>query len=120
MKYYSTNRKAPEVTLQEAVVRGLAPDKGLYMPERIKSLPQTFFEHMPEMSLQEMAYQVADAFFGEDVPAEKLRQIVFDTLSFEIPLVSIPWSFSMVLPSPLRMWVPALWRVCWLTSTRRR
>ena len=89
MKYYSTNRKAPEVTLQEAVVRGLAPDKGLYMPERIKNLPQTFFERMPEMSLQEMAYQVADAFFGEDVPAEKLHQIVFDTLSFEIPLVKV-------------------------------
>ena len=89
MNYYSTNRKAPEVTLQEAVVKGLAPDKGLYMPERIKSLPQEFFEHMPEMSLQEMAYQVADAFFGEDVPADKLRQIVFDTLSFEIPLVKV-------------------------------
>ncbi|MBR3716489.1 MAG: threonine synthase, partial [Bacteroidaceae bacterium] len=89
MLYYSTNRKAPEVALQEAVVKGLAPDKGLYMPERIKSLPQEFFEHMPEMSLQEMAYQVADAFFGEDVPTDKLRQIVFDTLSFEIPLVKV-------------------------------
>ena len=89
MKYYSTNRKAPEVSLQEAVVKGLAPDTGLYMPERIKSLPKEFFEQMPEMSLQEMAYQVADAFFGEDVPAEKLRQIVFDTLSFEIPLVKV-------------------------------
>ena len=89
MKYYSTNRKAPEVSLQEAVVKGLAPDKGLYMPERINSLPKEFFEQMPEMGLQEMAYQVADAFFGEDVPAEKLRQIVFDTLSFEIPLVKV-------------------------------
>ena len=89
MKYYSTNRKAPEVSLQEAVVKGLAPDKGLYMPERINSLPKEFFEQMPEMGLQEMAYQVADAFFGEDVPSEKLRQIVFDTLSFEIPLVKV-------------------------------
>ena len=89
MKYYSTNRKAPEVTLQEAVVRGLAPDKGLYMPERIKTLPKDFFERMPQMSLQEIAYQVADAFFGEDVTADKLRQIVYDTLSFEIPLVKV-------------------------------
>ena len=89
MKYYSTNRKAPEVTLQEAVVRGLAPDKGLYMPERIKTLPKDFFERMPQMSLQEIAYQVADAFFGEDVAADKLRQIVYDTLSFEIPLVKV-------------------------------
>ena len=89
MKYYSTNRKAPEVTLQEAVVRGLAPDKGLYMPERIKTLPRDFFERMPQMDLQEIAYQVADAFFGEDVAADKLRQIVYDTLSFEIPLVKV-------------------------------
>ena len=56
MNYYSTNRKAPEVTLQEAVVKGLAPDKGLYMPERIKSLPQECFEHMPEMRLQGMPF----------------------------------------------------------------
>lgn len=89
MKYYSTNRKVPEVTLQEAVVRGLAPDKGLYMPERIKTLPKDFFEHMPQMHLKEIAYQVADAFFGEDVAADKLRQIVYDTLSFEIPLVKV-------------------------------
>jgi len=89
MKYFSTSKKAPEATLQEAVVRGLAPDKGLYMPERIKQLPQEFFERMPSMTLQEIAYYVADAFFGEDVPADKLRQIVYDTLNFEIPLVKV-------------------------------
>ena len=55
MKYYSTNKQAPVATLEEAVVKGLAGDKGLYMPERIKVLPDTFFEKMKEMSFQEIS-----------------------------------------------------------------
>ena len=89
MRYYSTNGKAPLATLEKAVVKGLAEDKGLYMPERIKPLPQEFFDNIQDMSLQEIAYQVADCFFGEDVDAESLRKIVYDTLSFDIPLVKV-------------------------------
>ncbi len=89
MRYYSTNGKAPLATLEKAVVKGLAEDKGLYMPERIKPLPQAFFDNIQDMSLQEIAYQVADYFFGEDVDAESLRKIVYDTLSFDIPLVKV-------------------------------
>lgn len=89
MKYYSTNGKTAEVTLEEAVVKGLAADKGLFMPKTIKPLPASFFEQIERMSFQEIAYQVADAFFGEDVPAEQLRQIVYDTLSFDVPLIPV-------------------------------
>ena len=89
MNYYSTNEKAPIATLEKAVVKGLAEDRGLYMPERIKNLPQEFFDHIEELSFQEIAYQVADAFFGEDVPADKLKQIVYDTLSFDTPVVPV-------------------------------
>ena len=89
MYYYSTNRQAPLATLEEAVVRGLATDKGLYMPERIKPLPQEFFDGIAEMSFQEIAYQVADAFFGEDIPAEALKHIVYDTLAFDVPVVHV-------------------------------
>ena len=89
MKYYSTNHQAPLATLEKAVVKGLAEDRGLYMPERIKTLPREFFEQMPGMSLQEIAYTVADAFFGEDVEADALRKIVYDTLSFPCPLVRV-------------------------------
>lgn len=89
MKYYSTNGKASLATLEKAVVKGLAEDKGLYMPERIKPLPKEFFEHIQDLSLQEIAYQVADCFFGEDVDAVNLRKIVYDTLSFDIPLVKV-------------------------------
>ena len=89
MKYYSTNGQAPIATLEKAVVKGLAEDKGLYMPERIKPLPQAFFDNIENLSFQEIAYTVADAFFGEDVPAEDLKRIVYDTLAFDCPCVKV-------------------------------
>lgn len=89
MKYYSTNGKAPVATLEKAVVKGLAEDKGLYMPERIKPLPKDFFDEIDKMSFQEIAYTVADAFFGEDVDAQSLRAIVYDTLAFDCPCVKV-------------------------------
>ena len=89
MKYYSTNHQAPDASLQEAVVKGLASDKGLYMPEVIKPLPQSLYNNIENLSFQEIAYQVADAFFGEDVPADVLKQIVYDTLSFDVPAVQV-------------------------------
>ncbi len=89
MKYYSTNKQAPVADLQEAVVKGLASDKGLFMPESIKPLPKEFFDQIETMSFQEISYRVADAFFGEDVPAEVLKKIVYDTLSFDVPLVNV-------------------------------
>ena len=89
MKYYSTNGNSPLSTLQNAVVKGLAPDRGLYMPEQIKKLPKEFFDNIENLSFQEIAYQVADAFFGEDIPADDLKQIVYDTLSFETPVVQV-------------------------------
>lgn len=89
MKYYSTNGNSPLSTLQNAVVKGLAPDRGLYMPEQIKKLPEDFFDNIENLSFQEIAYQVADAFFGEDIPADDLKQIVYDTLSFETPVVQV-------------------------------
>ena len=89
MKYYSTNKQAPDVTLEEAVVKGLAADKGLFMPFTIKPLPQEFYDSIDTLGFQEIAYRVADAFFGEDVPADTLKQIVYDTLSFDVPLVKV-------------------------------
>ena len=98
MLFYSTNHQAPAATLEKAVVKGLAEDKGLYMPERIKPLPASFYEQIDQLSFQEIAYNVADAFFGEDVDAESLRQIVYDTLSFDCPVVEVtPSIYSLEL-----------------------
>ena len=89
MKYYSTNHQASDATLQEAVVKGLASDKGLFMPYEIKALSQSFYDQIENLSFQEIAYKVADAFFGEDIPAETLKQIVYDTLNFDAPVVKV-------------------------------
>ena len=89
MKYYSTNGKAPIADLHKAVVKGLAEDRGLYMPEKIKQLPKDFFDTIETKTFQEIAYTVADAFFGEDVDAKSLKQIVYDTLSFDCPIVKV-------------------------------
>ncbi len=89
MQYYSTNHIAPPATLAEAVKKGLAPDKGLYMPERIDRLPDEFFENIGNLSFHDIATKVATAFFGEDIPAGDLKKIVCDTLSFDTPVVNV-------------------------------
>jgi len=89
MRYYSTNRISPDVDLRTAVTKGLAADRGLYMPERIEALDPSFFEKMESMSFQEMAFEVARKFFGEDIPEDKLKEIVYETLNFETPVVEV-------------------------------
>ena len=89
MQYYSTNGSAPIADLHKAVVKGLAEDRGLYMPERINKLPKAFFEDIDKMSFQELAYTVASAFFGEDVDPDALHDIVYDTLAFDCPVVKV-------------------------------
>ncbi len=99
MMYYSTNHKTPDATLEEAVVKGLAADRGLFMPREIKRLPKQFFDNIQDMTLQQIAFGVAEAFFGEDVEEDTLRQIVYDTMSFDIPLVRVGdgniWSLEL-------------------------
>ena len=89
MKYYSTNGQAPLADLQKAVVKGLAEDRGLYMPERINKLPKAFFDDIQDMKFQDIAYNVASAFFGEDVDLDSLQDLVYDTLQFDCPVVKV-------------------------------
>ena len=89
MNYYSTNGNAPIADLHKAVVKGLAEDRGLYMPKEIKLLPKVFYNNIQEMSFQQIAYNVASAFFGEDVDLDALQDIVYDTLSFDCPVVEV-------------------------------
>ena len=98
MRYYSTGGKAPLTGLREAVVRGLAEDRGLYMPERIPRLPDGFFETIGTLSFPDIACRVADAFFAEDIPAGDLHGIVRETLSFDCPLREVePGIFALEL-----------------------
>ena len=70
MNYYSTNNHQHTATLEQAVIRGLAPDGGLYMPVTMPRLPKAFFINMTGMTLQEMAYAIASFALGGDVPAD--------------------------------------------------
>lgn len=98
MKYYSTNHHAPVATLNEAVVKGLASDRGLFMPEHIQKLPDEFFETIDRLSFHEIACRVAEAFFGDDIPEADLDRIVCDTLSFDCPVVEVePSIYSLEL-----------------------
>lgn len=89
MKYYSTNKIAPLASLEEAVVKGLASDRGLYMPEYIESLDESVIANLKNQSFHEIACVVARAFFGEDIEPDVLDEIVKDTLSFETPVVHV-------------------------------
>ena len=89
MKYYSTNKTAPEASLEEAVIHGLAPDRGLYMPEEIQKLPAEFFQQLDQLSLQEIAFIVANSLFGQDIEADVLHTIIQETFSVDIPAVQV-------------------------------
>ena len=89
MKYYSTNGQAPEADLQKAVVKGLAEDRGLYMPNEIYKLPKAFFDDISTMKFQDIAYNVAANFFGDDIDGDALQDLVYDTLSFDCPVVKV-------------------------------
>ena len=87
MNYYSTSDLRHKATLEQAVIKGLAPDGGLYMPQKIPVLPAAFLRNMSAMTLQELAYAVASFALNGDVPASVLHDIVFDAFYFDIPLV---------------------------------
>jgi len=89
MKYYSTNQTVPQVSLMEAVTKGLAADNGLFMPERIDAFSSDFFDQIQKMSFQEISFEVAKKFFGEDVPEQTLKDLVYDTLCFDCPVVKV-------------------------------
>lgn len=89
MKYYSTNHNAPEASLKEAIIRGLASDKGLYMPEKFIPLTDGFYAQVEKLSFPEIACRIATALFGEDIEEEELCQLVCDTLSFDVPVAKV-------------------------------
>lgn len=89
MLYYSTNKKTHGSNLADAVVKGLAGDKGLFMPQSIKRLPDAFYHNIGEMTFQEISFIIAEAFFGQDIEAAVLKKIVYDTLNFDTPVVPV-------------------------------
>ena len=89
MKYYSLNHNAPKVSFKEAVIQGLATDKGLYFPETITPLPQDFFDNIQNLSNEEIAFKAIQQFVGDEIPATILKEIIAETLCFDFPLVEV-------------------------------
>jgi threonine synthase len=91
MHYYSTRdpRHLHPATLSEAVLRGLAPDGGLYLPERIDPLPAALLDQIERLPLEEVAYEAARILTGGEVPADVLKQMVQETIDFELPLAPV-------------------------------
>lgn len=94
MNYYSLNKKSPNVSFQEAVVSGLAPDRGLYFPENITPLPKDFIDNIDNYTNQEIAYEAIKQFVGDEIPSDVLKQIISETLSFDFPVVPIEENVS--------------------------
>jgi threonine synthase len=89
MNYYSLNHKAPNTSFKDAVIKGLAPDKGLYFPESIEKLPASFFDSISELSPQEIAFEAIKQFVSPEIPEDELKRIVEETLCFDFPVVNI-------------------------------
>ncbi len=94
MKYYSTNHQSPKLNFKEATIQGQAPDKGLYFPEHIPSLPVDFIKNIGSLSNEEIAYQVIAPYVGDCIPTNELKRIVQETVNFDIPLVKITDTIS--------------------------
>lgn len=89
MKYYSLNQNAPRVSFQEAVIQGLAPDRGLYFPEHITALPTSFFDGIESLNNEDIAFEAIQQFVGDEIPPQELRKIIAETLSFPFPVVKV-------------------------------
>ena len=89
MNYYSLHRKSPNTTFKNAVVQGLAKDRGIYFPETITPLSEDFIQNIANFTNQEIAYEVIKQFIGDEIPTEQLKHIIKETVSFDFPLVNI-------------------------------
>jgi threonine synthase len=89
MNYYSLHKKSPNTTFKNAVVQGLAKDRGIYFPENITPLPAAFFENIENYSNEEIAFKAIKQFVGDEIPEAILKNIIKETVSFDFPVVKI-------------------------------
>lgn len=94
MNYYSLNKKAPNISFEGAVIKGLAPDKGLYFPEHITPLPKAFFDNIDDLSDAEIAFEAIKQFVSSEIPEDVLKTIIEETLSFDFPVVELNKNIS--------------------------
>jgi len=89
MNYYSLHHKSPKTTFKNAVVQGLAKDRGIYFPDNITALSTEFIANISEYTNHEIGYEVIKQFVGDEIPTKKLKEIIAKTVSFDFPLVKV-------------------------------
>ena len=89
MNYFSLNKKSPNVSFKEAVIKGLAPDRGLYFPENITPLSKDFIDNIGKYSKEEIAFEAVKQFVGNEIPEDALKEIIKETISFDFPVVPV-------------------------------
>jgi threonine synthase len=89
MLFYSTNKKSPKVDFREATIKGLAPDKGLYFPEKIPAIAQDVIANFKTWSNQAIALHMIRPYVGHAIPPLTLDRIVSETVNFDFPLVQV-------------------------------
>ena len=96
MKYYSLNNIAPKVNFKQAVIKGIAPDKGLYFPESFTPLPALFFREIESLSYEEIAFQAMLQFVRPSLPVGRLKKIIAETLRFNFPVVELDSNLAVL------------------------
>ena len=94
MNYYSLHHKAPNASFAEAVVNGIAPDRGLYFPESISPISKELIENITEYSNEEIAFEAIKQFVGDEIPEDKLKEIIKETIGFDFPVVKVNENIS--------------------------
>jgi threonine synthase len=89
MKLYSTKNRERFTDLREAVLRGLPPDNGLYMPAEIPPLPSDILHNLSAFSFTEIAMAVSRELLMDAIPEAELRDIVEEAINFPAPLVQL-------------------------------
>ncbi len=86
IKYYSTNHNSELVSFKEALIKGQAPDKGLYMPNHIPKIPSDKIKLMKDMPYWEIAFIVTSEFLRNEISENDLRRITKKAYNYDIPL----------------------------------
>ena len=98
MKYISLNHNSQPVNFKTALINGLAPDKGLYFPEKIINLPKKIIDNIKTIDDTELCYEVIKDYIGNDFTEDELIKIIQKTIDFKIPLKKVENSiFSLEL-----------------------
>ncbi len=96
MKFYSTNKNAKPVSFKEALLKGIADDGGLYMPETFPDLNNEFFSDIEKFSFNEIAFKVLKPFLENEIETVDIEKIIDKAFYFDAPLISLSENLNIL------------------------